>query len=679
MPWSDLAAPYAAEGFAVFPLHGSALVDGVLRCTCGHDPTDPGHAHAKHPIGNLTPAGHNDATTNPATLEAWSQALEGVPANVGVAVPEGFAVVDVDPRNGGIEALETLQKHFGPLDPSRLTATGGGGWHYWFRVPADVQLPADLAPGVDIRQRGNYVVGAGSVHFSGGAYTWLRRGPTPNAPEWIVATGRERGALPEVVSGPGVDVPSEAIDALVDRLEPLGVPGQKHHLVWAVGSWLNGRGWSGAAIAECVRRLLERCTDVRDLAAGVQTALDGRRYVGGWSRISGWLGAVAPEVDRETPNPARVDVEEGSRVVAEAMAELLPTLTVAAIQPGGDVYFGLRLLGVEDPPPLVQLVQGLDISPGLTTILAAKPGASKTPFALALALCLGAGAPWLGREVLRRRALYLSYEKPIATQRKRTRIARALGIHPACVELIDMRKHPLTFGAMSDVLARLEAVLTVDAREAVIFLDTYGAAVTGAKHNDAEYAEPLRLVRDLVTDRGAAFVPLMHAKKGGGAKDRDDVEGSVHLVAAADAVIGLGQPDPADHTLVEVRSVRAAEDGFQPFAVRWTNVADAQGFDPRWGLTLVAAESPGLSALHAERRATKETRVGEAYDRIVAYVKADAGESIGRVFTLAELSAAARSDLTATLEGAKLAVKFGMIESEGGNGEQRYRVPIKYG
>src|SRR5688500_15523679 len=119
--WLTRALAYARDGLPVFPLHG--VHQG--RCTCGHDPADVKHAHGKHP---LIPAeqggrGHLDATTDEGTIRAWGEIIaEGLPANLGVAIPEGVAVIDVDPRNGGVESLLALEAHFGSLPYDRVTA-----------------------------------------------------------------------------------------------------------------------------------------------------------------------------------------------------------------------------------------------------------------------------------------------------------------------------------------------------------------------------------------------------------------------------------------------------------------------------------------------------------------------------------------------------------------------------
>jgi hypothetical protein len=158
------ALALVADGFRVLPLH--AVVDG--QCTCRRaDCASKG----KHPA---TMRGVHDATTDEATIRRW---FAGAPRNIGIATGAGLVVVDVDPRNGGDETIARLEREHGPFPATRTSLTGGGGWHWLFRV--DV-APSSLGPGVDVKADGGYVVAAPSIHASGRRYAW-----DLGAPDWI--------------------------------------------------------------------------------------------------------------------------------------------------------------------------------------------------------------------------------------------------------------------------------------------------------------------------------------------------------------------------------------------------------------------------------------------------------------------------------------------------------------
>jgi hypothetical protein len=64
-------------------------------------------------------------------------------------------------------------------------ATGGGGWHAWFRPTGLGNRPPRGLAHVDWRGRGGAVLAAPSRHASGGSYRWLRgldQAPLPEVP-----------------------------------------------------------------------------------------------------------------------------------------------------------------------------------------------------------------------------------------------------------------------------------------------------------------------------------------------------------------------------------------------------------------------------------------------------------------------------------------------------------------
>jgi hypothetical protein len=80
----------------------------------------------KHP---RIPDWEKKATTDEATIREWWRMWPA--SNVGIATGRAFGMVlDVDPRNGGLDALAALEEKHGKL-PETLTAdTGGDGVHY---------------------------------------------------------------------------------------------------------------------------------------------------------------------------------------------------------------------------------------------------------------------------------------------------------------------------------------------------------------------------------------------------------------------------------------------------------------------------------------------------------------------------------------------------------------------
>ncbi|KAB1071514.1 bifunctional DNA primase/polymerase [Methylobacterium planeticum] len=188
----DAALYLASRGGRVFPLHGIRADDGGrLVCTCGKpDCTDAG----KHPLAKLAPRGLTNATSHEHIIRHWFTTAPF--ANGGLAT--GNAVVlDVDPRHGGDESLQALEAEHGPLPHSCRALTGGGGEHIFFRPPEGVEIRnsagdhGGLAPGLDIRGTGGYVVAPPSLHASGRSYEWSvdhhpDDAPMAEMPVWMV-------------------------------------------------------------------------------------------------------------------------------------------------------------------------------------------------------------------------------------------------------------------------------------------------------------------------------------------------------------------------------------------------------------------------------------------------------------------------------------------------------------
>lgn len=157
------ALVYATEyGWRVFPLHST---DDAGMCSCGNaECGGPG----KHP---RTARGCLDASTDAAQIRAWWERWSD--ANVGIATGAGLVVIDIDPRSGGDDSIVDLRRSLGALPDTVEALTGGGGRHIYLAAPCEVRNSAGvLAPGIDVRGDGGYVVAPPSTHASGRGYAW---------------------------------------------------------------------------------------------------------------------------------------------------------------------------------------------------------------------------------------------------------------------------------------------------------------------------------------------------------------------------------------------------------------------------------------------------------------------------------------------------------------------------
>lgn len=173
-------------------------------------------------------------------------------ANVGMRTGDGLLVLDVDPRNGGDDALAQLVASHGPIPETPEVLTGGGGRHLYFRAPLGTRS-FDLAAGVEVKADGRQVVAPPSIHPSGRAYVWHparpfspRSGDYADSPAWMLRAGAQGGPAGRV-SG------SEWAQLLA---QPIGEGSRHTTLARLVGHWL-GHGLSVGEVGQLAQLVAE--------------------------------------------------------------------------------------------------------------------------------------------------------------------------------------------------------------------------------------------------------------------------------------------------------------------------------------------------------------------------------------------------------------------------------------
>ena len=672
--WLGWANYYAQQGLAVLPLRGKVP---------------------------LTQRGVHDASRDPAQLAAWAQQYPG--ANIGVAIPDGKAVIDVDPRNDGETTIDNLERAHGqlPYAASPAANTGGGGWHLWLDVPLGHALPSNLGPGVDVKQTGGYVVAAPSIHpETGRPYAWLNgqlpheRTPQP-LPQWLAAHAKPRGAsrakavaLDEIddvrrdAAGWGLDpdlvvqdVSPEAIRQAVAAVAPIYAPGNRHHVRVKMGSVLNRLGWSADSVRAFGLALFDEYGgDNPDKIA--RSAVAGMQYPSGYFELCAMLpaGPLRENLQRALDglhNPYGVHLREARAAsAADVMSRLAAIEAKLEATPEAereDEFFGW-LAADSNGPPAPALVEGLDLAEGRTTGIAGLPHAGKTPLALTLALLIANGKPWLGRETQRRPVLYLNFEKGFDAVAKRERAARGLGLDPRSLYLLNLGDKGAFLNDKADTAAKLVAVvkrtIAKHGQAPMLIIDTLSNSVAGVEHNAAAYAEPLRelIVAARQIDRSVPVAVLLHCRKsllGNLRPTLNDIEGSVQIVGICDAVIGLHKPDAANGNKVVISAVRTLADEHPPIEIEWAGGKD----EP---LTCTEVSERTVAKPKARTKTELQTRVYQ--DLVNAIESAPEGTH----WSIPQLKAAARAlkkdaqAREAFLVAVKIAVEDELIEPVGG-------------
>ena len=163
MPPLNSALRYTDKHLKILPLH---TVDSTGACTYGRvDCPSPG----KHPrISN----GVKGASCDPEQIGTWWSTWPD--SNIGMALGSdaydgaGLMCLDIDMPDGP-ESLAILADEGKTVPSTLMQQTGGGGIHYFFKVPDDepVKNIVGLRKGIDVKADGGYSVVDPSRHQSG--------------------------------------------------------------------------------------------------------------------------------------------------------------------------------------------------------------------------------------------------------------------------------------------------------------------------------------------------------------------------------------------------------------------------------------------------------------------------------------------------------------------------------
>lgn len=207
--------PYVAAGYDLIPLNRWDSVD------------QEGRQRGKSPRDSRW----RDETYAIEDVRRWA----GAGCNVGVRLREVDLVVDFDPRNApaGRDVLEELEVEYGlDLSSAPCVRTGGGGIHYYFRVPPGQRTRNHLPefPGVEFKGAGRQVVAAGSIHPNGAHYLWrsrddasrVARDDVPLLPDALFGALAKPAAQPHPEAAAGPErIEVEEMAGLLAQLDPI--------------------------------------------------------------------------------------------------------------------------------------------------------------------------------------------------------------------------------------------------------------------------------------------------------------------------------------------------------------------------------------------------------------------------------------------------------------------------
>lgn len=207
---------YIDAGFRIFGLH--SIVNGV--CACGDPECE---AVGKHPrMSNWQNAPHwSDDQIE--VMEEAGHFDTGFGVNV-----QGFIIIDIDARNGGVESFSKLCEahkidYLGESGFAVETGSGGGSMHLYFKAPEGVSLVQHVKDyeGIDFKSTG-FVVGNGSLHASGMCYESLHGFPDKitDAPAALIELLRRPERHRTILSGNIMDISDKDIADQLSYIDP---------------------------------------------------------------------------------------------------------------------------------------------------------------------------------------------------------------------------------------------------------------------------------------------------------------------------------------------------------------------------------------------------------------------------------------------------------------------------
>lgn len=572
------AAVFIAQAWPCFP--------------CGAD---------KRPI---TAHGFKDATSDPE--QVWR--LFRAPGAAMIGVPTGAAsdlvVVDLDVKNGGA-GLEWLAANEHRLPATRRHRTRSGGMHLLFRYPAGRSIrnsASKLAPGVDIRGEGGYIIAPPSP-----GYVIDTDAMPAEMPAWLVALldpppaaiAPSRPARP-LQGGDGTPWGLSGLARECDRIRN-APDGAKHDTLnraaYSIGGLVAGgdlaEGPAFAALSDALEALRPRCEDFR---AAEKTLAGAFRQGMAAPRQSPPPREVRHTVRIELvpePEPVPYDDEPEHLMAEPAMEPVAEMSGSVRARPGthledrSDTYPTLTIDDLMALPPPEWLIKGV-ITVGSNAVLYG-PWASLKSFAcLDMALCLAYGRPWQGREVKPVGVLYIAGEGARGMAKRVLAWQMRQGL-----ETVQAPFRMLCAGVnLTDpqhVAKLIRTALAAAAAEGVtiglIVIDTLARAMVGADENSSQdMGRAIRATDEIREEVQTATLTVHHSGKDA----EKGTRGSSALPAGADTLLRVEREEMSVTLTIEKQ--KDDEEG-EPITLKAEKVMLTEAEDGPSSLVLVAANA----------------------------------------------------------------------------------------
>lgn len=370
----ETALGLAARGFKVFPITAGKKSPPLITSWQTH------------------------ATTDTTQIAAWWAQWPN--ANVGIHC-DGLVVIDVDPKSGGMESLDTLQQEEF-LEATYEVDTPSGGTHLYYRCPPGAAVRngvSRLGAGIDIRTTGGYVLAAGS-RITAGEYTVACDDDIPELGKGILARLTAVPAKPDRPSNADSTIPTNADLAAHRAIEylaslPLVEQGGRNNACMLAVRKLGDIGvtvdQAGPIMVEHFRA--NPPLDEAEILVTVRSAYRNRQQA---------VGADSPE-----GMGFEVVGEDGEP--AQSQSDAFPTHHEEPPPAGNEELLHPADVEPDDVLKAEYLVKHV-LDKESNALLYGKWSVGKTFVVLDIAASIAIGQRWFGQRVRKGRVLYLGYE-----------------------------------------------------------------------------------------------------------------------------------------------------------------------------------------------------------------------------------------------------------------------------
>lgn len=516
----------------------------------------------------LTDHGFKDASCNPEKIRRWwHDHPDAIPA-IPMGRASGLAVLDLDVKDGkdGVAELRALGFDPDTLSPLSIT-TMSGGRHLYFRWQEGLRSNAgQIAPGIDVRGEGGYVIAPGAVSKAG---SYSNASPLPaNLPAWPES-------LP--IGRPAPRTEDDLAALLGDDDDLLADP-----------DYLEAkreRDWE----PDRIRAALRTITDASDRDIWLQIGMALHHASGGteegFDLWCSWSRRCPEKYNEREQHYTWKSFGRGRRRGGVTIASLYQIAkgcgwNPAAPLPGSDDDLK-ALLGESKPAagtltflspadcatskPRPYVIKGLIAERNVTSIVGA-PGAGKSVLAPSLAYAVAQGREIHGRRTKVGGVFYVAAEDEHGMRGRVTALKAEYGDtdnFKLVAGVSDLLNETVAGQGSPHFNALLKAVEEQQPR--LIVIDTLSMAFPGLEENSAEGMSRVMDVARALTKWGAAVLLIHHDTKDG---HQGLPRGHSLLNGALDASIHLRKEDDGTVRGRLTKNRNGACDGQLAFSIR---------------------------------------------------------------------------------------------------------------